>query len=310
MTTTRSLAALLAALCWASVGLAQDPPKEGAEKKDAALERLLEKIDPKADDAKADEKKADEKKAGEKPAEGAKADDSKPAGEDEAKKSGEPEDKALDSLLEKIGERDDAPPPPRRSAAPSPPKDDKEKPEPGKLTGESGKLDEHLEEILGRKKKPKDQRQQPQVQGGGKLGEAIDKMDEVTKRLSETDTGEQTRKKQGEIVKDLETILKQLRQQAGSGRGRMSRAVRQAGNQNGQQPGQEPGNNAGGAPPMPPRNPPDIHAIVGDKSEWGHLPPELRTELDNIFKEEMLQSQRELIERYFLSIKKDRDRKE
>jgi len=38
MTTTRSLAALLAALCWASVGLAQDPPKEGAEINDRTEE--------------------------------------------------------------------------------------------------------------------------------------------------------------------------------------------------------------------------------------------------------------------------------
>ena len=36
-------------------------------------------------------------------------------------------------------------------------------------------------------------------------------MRDVEQRLGQPDTGEETRKKQGEIVQDLESILKQLR---------------------------------------------------------------------------------------------------
>ncbi|MEO6812145.1 MAG: hypothetical protein ABI353_23800 [Isosphaeraceae bacterium] len=284
--------AILAALGWTTVGLAQN------DDQDAALERLLEKVE-------GPETKADEPK----PAPlGKTVDDQANAEPEQPGDASEPDDKALDRLLEKISEEDDAPPPPRpnkpSAGEPGPPKTD-ELQEATKLESKEKDLDRHLQEDIQGKRRKKPQAQQPQ--GSGKLGEAVDKMREVEKRLSKTDTGESTRKKQGEIVQDLESILKQLRQASskGSGKGKMSRKTRQAGNQKGNQPGEpQQGANGGGVGPLKPKPPTNIAGIAGDKSAWGHLPPELRTELDNIFKEEPLESRRSLIERYYLSVNK------
>jgi hypothetical protein len=291
--------AILAALGWTTAGLAQD------DDQDAALERLLEKVEgPKVvEPAPAPPVKPDDARA-------------EPEAKGEPKQAGdasEPDDKALDSLLEKIGQEDDAPPPrPKPSAGePGPSKPD-EPQEATRLEGKEKDLDRHLKEDIQGKREKKPQAQQPQ--GSGKLGEAIDKMREVEKRLSKTDTGESTRKKQGEIVQDLESILKQLRQASskGGGQGKMSRKTQQAGNQPGNQPGgPQQGANGGGVGPMKPKPPAGIAGLAGDKSAWGHLPPELRTELDNIFKEEPLESRRALIERYYMTVnKKARARQE
>jgi hypothetical protein len=56
--------------------------------------------------------------------------------------------------------------------------------------------------------------------------------------------------------------------------------------------------------PSKPAKPDGKHANVGDKDIWGHLPPELRQEMDNIAKEGMLPSKEELIRRYLLSVAK------
>jgi hypothetical protein len=53
-----------------------------------------------------------------------------------------------------------------------------------------------------------------------------------------------------------------------------------------------------------PAKPDNKHVLAGGKDEWGHLPPELRQELDNVAKEIMLPSKQELIRLYYLSVSK------
>jgi hypothetical protein len=76
------------------------------------------------------------------------------------------------------------------------------------------------------------------------------------------------------------------------------------GQQPGQQQDQQQGANAAGAPSTKPARPEQKHAIVGGKDVWGHLPDELRQEMDNVAREVMLPSKEELIKRYFLSVSK------
>ena len=75
-----------------------------------------------------------------------------------------------------------------------------------------------------------------------------------------------------------------------------------------QQPGQKPSSTpgtTGGSAPIPSRGSrPSKRSVAGGKDEWGHLPPELRQEMDNVFKEEPLPSKEELIRRYYLSVSK------
>ncbi len=61
---------------------------------------------------------------------------------------------------------------------------------------------------------------------------------------------------------------------------------------------------ARGAPPTKPLKPTSKHSTAGGKDIWGHLPPELRAEIDNMLGEEALEAKKELIERYFLSVQK------
>lgn len=248
-------------------------------------------------------------------------DQSKPAGEADQPGQVADEDRSLDSLLEKLGGGSDEPSPDGRppkpgaggEEGPTPPdaegQDEAaggEKPtQPDALEGRDKTLDEHLEEILGRRKNDKDD------QGGdpaGPLAEAIKKMEEVRKRLADTDTGDETRQKQGEVVSELERLLEQLRQAEGQGSSqgqRTSRRTQQAGQQPGQQPGGDPSNPNGdgrGTGPSMPQRPGGEEALVNRKDIWGDLPPTLREEMDNIFKEEMLEAKRELIQRYFDSV--------
>jgi hypothetical protein len=273
-----------------------------------------------------------------------KLDDAPPpaAGDDKAKpdapKPGEvkSEDKDLDSLLEKLGETKDEP---EAKKTPMPPGgaggDVKEKPQPGdpqggdraepgaapdrkpkaegpRLGGKEKDLDEHLAEILGRKKKPEGGEDGQQGGGGADdspLGQAIKKMEEVEKKLSQSDTGEGTRKTEGEIVKQLDQILEQIRQAqgGGSGKGKKLMEIKQAGNQGGkpgEQPGQENGTNAQGAGPQQPKRPSVGEMLAGRKDTWGDLPPHLREEMENVFREEMLPAKRDLIIRYYTSVAK------
>jgi hypothetical protein len=77
----------------------------------------------------------------------------------------------------------------------------------------------------------------------------------------------------------------------------------------GSQPGsrqnsETPGANGGNAPHTKPMKPTDRHSLAGSREQWGHLPPELRQEMENVFKEEALPSKAELIRRYYLSVSK------
>src|SRR5262249_23257738 len=137
---TLSLAATLCGtVLFASFGLAQEREKP----RDEALDSLLEKLD----NAKAAAAAGDKEKG------------------DAAKKPGEaaPTDKPLDSLLEKLGETPDAPSPDDRPKGAPKPGEDKAPGQPGKqkaekdqLKGKAKDLDEHLEELTGRRPKKKD----------------------------------------------------------------------------------------------------------------------------------------------------------
>jgi hypothetical protein len=267
-------AALTAILSWAPAGWAQDASK------DEALDNLLKQAEG---------------------AGGSGAPESRPPGEVA------PKDEGLDNLLEKLGETKDAPTAPGRPAAkpedqPAPPPPPPDGPE--ALTGKAKDLDEHLEELTGRtKKKPPQDGKQPQ--GGGPLDEAIKKMREVEQRLSKPDTGDETRRKQGEIVKNLDSVLQRLRTMQGQGQGKTIRIVRVDAPKPGNQPGQNtPGAQAGDASKTRPERPTDQHSLSNAKDEWGHLPPDLKTEMDNVSQEKPLPKKQELINRYYLSVAK------
>ena len=61
---------------------------------------------------------------------------------------------------------------------------------------------------------------------------------------------------------------------------------------------------------MKPAKPTSQHSTAGGKDTWGHLPAEMRQIMDNTFKETELDSQRELIRRYFLSVGKGKSVRE
>lgn len=293
MTATRlTMALAVAALALGAAGR----PAVGQTSGDDELEKLLRKVEssPPADAPKTE------------------ADRTKPGGGEVA-----PEDRDLDSLLEKLGETPDRPDA-KGKAAPGP--DGPKPPEPADPAGEKlgekeKKLDKHLEGLTGRKKK----KEQEEQQGGGPgddsspLKDAIKKMDDVRKRLSETDTGEATRKTQGEIVKELDQILEQIRRRRGGGsQTRMVRRNRPSGQQ-GEQPGQgeEPNNTGAGVGASKPKAPGASPIAAGGKDTWGDLPPSLREELENVFKTEMLPAKRDLIMRYYSSVaRKSRAREE
>jgi hypothetical protein len=274
---------------------AQDPGK------DDALDKLLQKLDEPKPDADKDKDK----------------DKDKPG----AVKS---EDKDLDNLLKKLGQGSDTPD--TRADRPQPGMPGAKPPEPAppgvkkddNLKEEDQELDDHLAELLGRKKKPKDgqdQRQggegegQDQDQDDSPLGEAIRKMEEVRQKLDQADTGEGTRKTEGEVVAQLEEILEKLRQAQGQGQQRMrqrQQGVQQAGAKPGQKPGQpqptpDPQQGVG---PQTPDRPTLGQVLAGGKDTWGDLPPALRQELENVFKEDMLPSRRDMIIRYYSSVSK------
>lgn len=298
-------AALTAGLAVAVPGAsAQDVPKP---KSDGALEDLLKELKkpptqaPKDDSTKSEPKKVEETRPVA-PAPNEPKPVEKPKAELPAK------DKALDSLLEKLGATEDEPTPeePKRG---TPPPDDEPKDKENaddqaganEPKGKDKQLDEHLEELTGRRRKKK---QDQQGEEGGPLSEVIKEMRDVEQRLGKIDTGEVTREKQREIVKNLETLIEQMRATQGQPQKKQKQVAMQKGQQKGQDPGQNPGANATGPPPSKPELPSGKRVLAGSKDAWGHLPPELRQELENVFKEEPLPSREELIRLYYLSVSK------
>ncbi len=314
--------------------------QQPAVPKDEALDSLLEKLSDPSDDPKSSKsgkpeasksdasakkdraKGADtEAKAKGKP-DGA-SDKDKPAAKKDApavntdkpaaKKPGEsPEvsgkDQELDDLLQKLGETKETPAPDDRPKGPPGGGDDQKGQQPSqpgkterdKLTGKDKETDEHLEELTGRKRK----RNSDNGQRSGEVGEMIKEMRDVEQKLGKPDTGEGTREQQKKIVKRIETMIEQAKK-SGSAMGKMS--MRRVNNRPGQQPGQQgqtPGAMAQGAGPMRPKNPTGKHSTASGKDIWGHLPPELRQQIENQMQEEPLSAKLELIERDYLSVGK------
>ena len=296
--------AAIASLVGAGPGLAQDTPK------DDALDRLLEKLEGKTADPSPEAKKDAPRP---KPKD-AKKDAPKP----KPKVGEEPKDKALDSLLEKLGETKEAPNTTGRGD-PSGDPADTPKLKGGDVPKDNLKegqkpLDEHLEELTGRVKKKKSSDKEQQGEGQGQpgdaddsspLGQAVKKMRSVESKLGEDETGEETRKTQGEIVKDLDTLIAQAKKSA-QGQGKPGRRIRKQGPPNGNQPDNQPGTdpNARGAGPMKTADARNTPALVGDKNTWGNLPAMLRDEMENVFRTEMLPNKTKRISRYYDSIKK------
>ena len=81
-------------------------------------------------------------------------------------------------------------------------------------------------------------------------------MREVEERLGKPDTGEETRKKQSQIVKQLDKVIEQLRSSSASGKKKLV-MVRQAGQKTPQQQGDQPGTSGGNAPHTKPEKPTD-----------------------------------------------------
>ncbi len=301
--TTRRLMALSTAFVfgWALVGLAQGPGKV----KDGDLDDLLKKVEDAA-----------------KP----KSNPSEPA------KPGAvaPKDKDLDSFLEKLGEEKDKPSadgkPPETPPGGGASDDMKPNPRGGKgekdktksqkpadagtkkddgLAGDDKDLDEHLSGAD--KKKRQDGRQQGGRQGqkqdeeNGPMGDLIKQMREVEQRLGKPDTGDETRQKQTQIVKRLDSLIEQMRLvRSQSQMMRMMRQGQQPG-QRGEQASNDPQQGVGLQKPATPR---PKSVVAADKNPWGHLPPDLRAEMDNVFKEEPLPDKVDLISRYYKSVSK------
>ena len=291
---------ILALIAAAGLGLAAAArAQEPAEPRDDALDSLLEKLggqEPKEErkgitgegDPAPRDKSVDDAAKPDKPA-------AKPA-------EVSTEDQAIDDLLEKLGATRDEPTAEDRPKPPGggrKPPGEPDRGDPG-LSDKDKQIDERLEELTGRKRK-RNQDDPRSGEASGPMGGIVKEMRDVEERLGKPDTGEDTQSKQKEIVKRLETLIQQIRQ-SGSGSGKASKEIRQAGVKPGDQPGDQPGANASGAPMSKPAKPTDKHAVAGGKDAWGHLPPELRQELDNLFKEDALPAAQELIRRYYLSV--------
>ncbi len=323
------LAALVASL--ALIAAAPTFARAQDASDDAALDALIKEVD---DAKKGDEQPAPAKPADEAKPEAAKADDgTKPQEPSDQAKPGEGDkpaeldskDKDLDALLESLGETTDEPAakderkPPGgpggddedKDQTPGPGGDDKDQPKdhgPGegrdrqpRLTDKEKALDEELEELSGRRRK-RNRRDQEQGEGSGPMGELIKEMRDVEKRLGEPDTGEETRGKQQQLVKRMEKLIEKIRQEGQQQARMMQRQTSQPGGKPGDQPSDQPGNNPDGAPNQRPKAPTDRRSLAGGKDAWGHLPPELRQEMENVAKEDSLPMSEELIRRYYLSV--------
>ena len=218
-------------------------------------------------------------------------------------------DKDLDDLLQGLGETKDAPSPDdRRRGGPGGETDRQGQPpsRPGQTernqpAGKDKDLDQHLEELTGRRRK----RNGDDGQRTGKVGEIIKEMRDVEQKLGKPDTGEGTREEQKRIVKNIDTLIEEVKRSGATMRGLVIRRVRQPGQQRGgQQQGQTPGAQARGVGASKPMQPTGKHANVDGKHIWGHLPAELRQEIENQTGEDALSAKRELIERYYLSVNK------
>ncbi|WP_169976641.1 hypothetical protein [Tautonia rosea] len=267
-----------------------------ASAQDDALDRLLDEI-----------------QQGTKPSEKAKS-DVKGASDEDKKSTPTPlgDDEAdVDKLLEGlIGPRSDRPD--ADGQAPSdlgldamPDRPDRLRDEArGELDREEQAFDDYLRRLLGRIDPPKDEDQRQQAsKEGGPLSETMEKMREVEKRLSELDTGGQTREQQEQIVRDFDELLRRIRQQQQQQQ-RQQQQTEMAGQQPQDQGQDQNGENNGEQTGAPPKTPEQNPALVNAKDSWGHLQDSLREVMGNVSRMMPLDQRRELIERYFLSVAK------
>jgi hypothetical protein len=314
-------------VCPAARSQATDKPK------DADLDALLEKLSgpagtpaagsdravkPAAPAAKA-EKPARSGASATKPAprEGGSAGQAKPKNDAHAKSSSQgkkgepavaPKDQELDELLQKLGQTRETPAPddrPRGAMAPGETKDAGQpsrggRPDRAKIGSQDKEIDDRLEELTGRRRR----RNGDDGQRTGTIGEIIKEMRDVEQRLGKPDTGEGTRTEQERIVKRIDTLIEEIKRSGGSMGRLMIRHMRRPGREPGQDPGSTTGALARGVGPMKPARPTNRHSNAGGKDIWGHLPPELRQEMENQSHEEPLTLKKELIDRYYLSVGK------
>ena len=308
-TLRRFTAPLILAIAAPSFALSQQPSKP----KDEVLEGVLKKLgETKPESGTTDSKKVAPKESA--PRDKAKVDPapSKPAGDVSNK------DKELDGLLEKLGSSQDKPSAdgkpaggggekgePMPSDPPTPKPGEEKKPDPGTLSGKDKDLDEHIAEITGKRRRKKEQQQQQQRGGQeqGPLSDVIKQMRDVEKKLGEAETGEETRKEQTQIVKRLDTLIEQMKSMSPQQKMQKGLAMK-PGQKPGQKPGDQPGTTGGNAPMTKPLKPETKRSVLAGKDSWGHLPPEMRQEMENVFKEEPLPSREELVRRYYLSVSK------
>ncbi len=245
--------------------------------------------------------------------------ETKPAPAGKPKPTGEvaPKDQDLDNLLENLGkttekpaENDQKPGGAGGSDDSMPPRSDKPKPKPEDLNDGEKDVDKKLIEITGKKEAPKKNQKKGQGQGqggdpeSGPLGQVIKEMREVEERLGKPDTGEATRKKQTEIVKNLDQLIEQVKNSPNpSMRMKMIRGGQKPGNQPGQQPGDQTGAMAQGAQKTKPTDPKKPTGIAGlNKDVWGGLPANMRDLMGNAESELPLPAKIEMIRRYYLSL--------
>ncbi len=314
MTTIRTWAVLVAAVGLSSTGFAQETPLTRDDPIDSILEKLSDSKT--GDDKKADRPAAPEKKASDKARStdaGQKPGAAKGNADQPSKSGGAPkldgQDQEVDDFLKKLGETVDTPAPddPQRGGSPSGEKRESggmPKPqgpaEKNRLTARDKETDQHLEELTGRKRR----RRQDDGQRGGAAGDLIKEMRDIEQKLAKPDTGEKTREEQKQIVKRIETMIEQAQRSGSSSMRMVARRRQQPGQKPGQQQGQTEGAMAQGPPPSKPLKPTNKHSSASGKNIWGHLPPEIRAEIDNMINEQPLASKEELIDRYYLSVGK------
>lgn len=327
MTTRNTLSILTLAIGLAAGPAAAGRAQETTRPKDDALDSLLEKLtDPSNDSVKKDEKSppskkdaADKKKSDEagKTARGAGKAGEAARGEKAQEKKSEAsaplsgKDEEVDDILRKLGETSETPAPDdrRRGGAGGEKSDDRgpstgpaERKAPDPLSGKDKETDEHLRELAGRRRR---RQQEDEGERKGAAGELIKEMRDIEHKLAKPDTGEGTRDEQKKVVKRIDTLIEEARK---SGQSSIIRMVRRRGRQQqqqgGQQQGQTPGAMAQGPPATKPAKPPTTHSKAGGKDIWGHLPPELRAEMENMTNEQPLATMEELIARYYLSVGK------
>ena len=139
-----------------------------------------------------------------------------------------------------------------------------------KLDERQKKTDQELERLTGRvTKEDRERQREAEKKDNSQIGQAVKKMREVEERLGQPDTGEETRKKQSEIVKDLDTLISQARRQGQRTKGQRTPRVREAGNPNGQPGNQDndPSNTAQGTGPQAPEG----EEPAGNGRQQGHL---------------------------------------